>query len=92
LVKEGNQLLTKLVNIDKNLLLIPNLAIHMNRKVNEGYIYNAQKDMLPLFGEASAKGTFIKLLAENAQVNEEAILSSDLFLSKSCKNTPILFR
>lgn len=87
LVKEGNQLLTKLVNIDKNLLLIPNLAIHMNRKVNEGYIYNAQKDMLPLFGEASAKGTFIKLLAENAQVKEEAILGSDLFLYNRMKGT-----
>lgn len=37
-----------LVNLDQDLCLIPNLAIHMNRQINEGYAYNAQKDMLPL--------------------------------------------
>ena len=33
----------KLVNIDRDLLMIPSLAIHMNRGVNEGYKYNIQK-------------------------------------------------
>ena len=44
---------TKLVNIDRDLLIIPNLAIHFNRQVNEGYKFNVQKDMLPLLGEIS---------------------------------------
>ena len=40
---------TRLVNVDRDLMIIPNLAIHMNRQVNDGYKFNAQVDMLPLF-------------------------------------------
>ena len=47
---------TKLVNIDKDLLIIPNLAIHMNRQVNEGFKYNLQTDLLPLLGEIPGAG------------------------------------
>ena len=43
---------TRLVNIDRDLMIIPNLAIHMNREANDGYKYNAQADLLPLIGEA----------------------------------------
>ena len=46
----SRELVSRLVNIDRDLLLIPSLAIHMNREANEGYKYNAQKDMLPLRG------------------------------------------
>lgn len=72
--------LTKLVNIDRDLVLIPNLAIHMNREANNGYKYNAQKDMLPLYGDLSAKDTFIKTVADAAGVRESDILGHDLFL------------
>ncbi len=72
--------LTKLVNIDRDLVLIPNLAIHMNREANNGYKYNAQKDMLPLYGDLSAKDTFIKTVADAAGVHESDILGHDLFL------------
>ena len=61
-VKEGNRIATKLVKVDRDLLMIPNLAIHFNREVNDGYKYNAQVDMLPLYGGADAKGTFMELL------------------------------
>ena len=40
-----------MVTVDRDLLVIPNLAIHMNREVNDGYKYNVQKDMLPLFSD-----------------------------------------
>lgn len=46
---------TRLVNIDRDLLVIPSLAIHMDRKINEGYAWNAQKDMLPLFAQVNLK-------------------------------------
>ncbi len=58
----------------------PNLAIHMNREANSGYKYNVQKDLLPLYGLESAKGTFFKTVAEAAGVQEEDILGHDLFL------------
>ena len=73
-------LCSRLVNIDRDLLLIPNLAIHMNREANDGYKYNAQKDMLPLYGAFTAKGTFMKLIADAAGVEESDILGHDLFL------------
>ena len=69
-----------LVNVDRDLVMIPNLAIHMNREVNDGYKYNAQKDMLPLYGDITAKETFMKTIAESAGVNPEDILGHDLFL------------
>ena len=71
---------SKLVNIDRDLVMIPNLAIHMNREVNDGYKYNAQKDMLPIYGDITSKGTFMKTVAEAAGVEESDILGHDLFL------------
>ncbi|MEE0741705.1 MAG: M18 family aminopeptidase [Emergencia sp.] len=71
---------SKLVNIDRDLLLIPNASIHMNREINKGYVYNNQKDMLPLFGEMAAKDKFMSLIAEAAGILPEEILSHDLFL------------
>ncbi|MGM9536684.1 MAG: M18 family aminopeptidase, partial [Intestinibacter sp.] len=79
-VKEGNKFVSKLVNIDRDLVVIPNLAIHFNRNINDGYKYNAQNDMLPLYGDISSKDTLMKLVAENVGVAEEDILGSDLFL------------
>lgn len=81
IVKEGNSFVTKLVNIDRDLVLIPNVAIHMNREVNQGYKYNNQIDLLPLFGGAdTAKNAFKAAVAENLGVKEEDIMGSDLFL------------
>ena len=76
IVKENGQICEKLVTVDKDMLMIPNLAIHMN----SGYKYNVQKDLLPLYGLESAKGTFFKTVAEAAGVAEEEILGHDLFL------------
>ena len=80
IVKENGQICEKLVTVDKDMLMIPNLAIHMNREANSGYKYNVQKDLLPLYGLESAKGTFFKTVAEAAGVAEEEILGHDLFL------------
>lgn len=87
IVKEKDTFVTKLVNVDRDLLMIPNLAIHMNREVNDGYKYNAQKDMLPLYGDFSSKDTFMKTIAEAAGVEEDAILGHDLFLYNRVKGS-----
>lgn len=81
MVKEGNKIVTKLLNIDRDLLMIPNVAIHMNRTVNDGYKYNKQVDMLPLFGGADCKkGDFKKLIAKELGVEVDAIYGNDLYL------------
>ncbi|MBR4671251.1 MAG: M18 family aminopeptidase [Butyrivibrio sp.] len=71
---------TKLVNVDRDLLMIPSLAIHMNREVNDGYKYNPQVDMIPVFGDADSKEKFFDVVAEAAGVSKEDILGHDLFL------------
>ena len=68
---------SKLVNIDKDLMLIPNVAIHMNRTANEGYKWNPAVDTLPLMGGKDAKGKLNELLEEAAGGK---ILGHDLFL------------
>lgn len=82
LVRKEGGIYTKLVNIQKDLLMLPSLAIHMNREVNEGYKYNIQRDMLPLYGMHSEEGreSFMEMLAREAGVKPEDILGSDLFV------------
>lgn len=81
LVKDGQSIVTKLLNIDRDLVMIPNVAIHMNRNVNDGYAYNKQVDMLPLFGgPETQKGDLKKLVAEELGVKADDIYGSDLYL------------
>lgn len=80
LVETENGIETKLVYVDKDLLMIPNVAIHMNRSVNEGYNYDPKCDSIPLFGLSESKGSFFKTVAEAAGVSEDAVLGHDLFL------------
>ena len=70
----------RLIRIDRDLMVIPHVAIHMNRKVNEGSSYNAHKDMMPLFASLPGKGSFRGLVAQEAGVREEQLLGMDLFL------------
>ena len=74
----------KLVDVNKPILIIPNLAIHMNREVNEGYKFNKQKDTLPLVTIVEDKlekdGYLIKLISESMKVEPSDILDFDLFL------------
>ncbi|WP_026506973.1 M18 family aminopeptidase [Butyrivibrio sp. MC2013] len=75
----GSSINMKLVNVDKDLVMMPSLAIHMNREANKGYSFNAQKDMIPLYGSADAPA-FMETIAEVAGVKASSILGSDLFL------------
>lgn len=74
----------KLVDFNRPVATIPNLAIHMNRKVNEGVELNKQSDMLPILGlfeEGMNKDDyFLELLAKECQVNKEEILDFDLYV------------
>ncbi|MEF9991612.1 MAG: M18 family aminopeptidase [Peptostreptococcaceae bacterium] len=73
-----------LVNINRPICIIPNLAIHMNREVNDGFALNKQKDMLPLVGllnDTLEKENFlVKTIAKELGVKIEEILDFDLFL------------
>lgn len=90
IVQTEEGIATKLVNVDRDLLIIPNVAIHMNRQVNDGYAFNAQVDMLPLFCEqGEEKDQFMQLIADEAAVQVEDILDTDLFLYDRMKGTTL---
>ncbi len=80
LVRTGDGIESRLVDIDEDLLTIPSLAIHMNRGVNEGAKFNPAKDLLPLYSMGDEGGSFIDSVAGHIGVNGSDILSHDLFL------------
>ncbi len=67
------------VAVSRDLLIIPNMAIHMNPDINKGMEYNVQTDMLPLYAEGGGK-SLMELVAEEMGIWPEDILGSDLFL------------
>ena len=75
--KNGNAITTRLVNFPTN-LIIPNVAIHQNRDINNGFIYNPQIDLLPILGLGN--NDLFKELLDSTRKNEEEILSYDLNL------------
>ncbi len=81
-VRTGQGVESRLVDLDSDLFVIPNLAIHMNRDINKGVEYNPQTDMLPLYcgcgGET--KGVLAGRIARKLGVDKKDILGQDLFL------------
>lgn len=80
LVTENGHLAEKLVAIDGTMLVIPSVAIHMDRSVNQHKEWKVQKDMLPLYGMIGAKTPFMDVIAAAAKVKAEDILAHDLIL------------
>ncbi|MGP1612309.1 MAG: M18 family aminopeptidase [Catonella sp.] len=87
IIKNGEKIEEKLLHIDRDIIMMPSLAIHMNREVNDGYKYNAQKDTQPVFAELSSKISLLDIVAKELGVDKEAILDTDLFLTNRVKGT-----
>ena len=81
LVREGDQLVSRLVHVRRDVLLIPSVAIHFNREVNTGMAYNRQIDLCPLFSAGRLKrGAFDAMVADELGVRPEQVAARDLFL------------
>ncbi len=80
---------TRLVRLERPLLIIPNVAIHMNRTANDGTKVEPQKMLLPVIGLADNRPDKLleRLLAEALDVAPEAILDYDLFLHDTAPGT-----
>lgn len=74
-----------LADIRRDLFVIPSLAIHMNRDVNNGVPMKANRDTLPLFGGEEAD--LLALMAESAGVRREDVVSHDLYLYSRAPGT-----
>ena len=80
IIRRNDGLEEKLVDIKRDLVMIPNLAIHMNREANNGVAYNLQKDLQPLFAAGNTDRTLLEIIAEQVGIKKEDIISHDLFL------------
>ncbi len=80
LVRDDKEIRSILVNLDKDVAIIPSLAIHMNSEANKGYSYSFQKDMLPIVCTSGEDKTIISLIADEAGVEEDSIIGKDLFM------------
>ncbi len=76
---------TLLLHVNRPLLQISNLAIHFNRKVNDGVALSKQKDMLPILGiigsELEDGGLLMATICNELHINREEILDFDVYLA-----------
>ena len=90
---EEGGLESRLVHIDRDLLLIPNLAPHMNPEINSGYKYNLKTDLVPVLGALPAAGSdgakpsLSAFLAAEAGADPASVVSADVYLYNRQKGT-----
>lgn len=78
-LRDGDGMVSRGVDLDADIAVIPSVAIHMNRTVNDGVKFNLATDMLPLCGIGGER-SLMPMIAEKLGVKEGDILSHDLFL------------
>ena len=82
-VRDGDSYKTHLVKFNKPMIRLPNLAIHMNREVNEqGLKLNKQTELPLIFGliqeAVGAEQQFVRVLADELNVTASDILTWEL--------------
>lgn len=81
--KKDGKIKSSLVNIDRDLLTIPNPAIHMNREANKGFEFNPQDHLYPIvktIDDNFSDGYLQELLANELGIEKSSILDYDLGL------------
>ena len=72
---------TRLLHINRDLFIIPNVPIHFNRDINKGFAFNNQVDMLPIFSAGNLKESdFDNMIAKELGIESGDILAKDLYL------------
>lgn len=79
IVSKSDKVEARLINFERDLLVIPNVAIHMQRGINQGHSYNPAVDLLPLLS-GNAKTDFAAFLADEAGCKKEELLGYDLYV------------
>lgn len=78
-VRTNDGIEERLINLDRDLLVIPSLAIHMGKPRNDDKV-NIQTELLPILRSDEAQTDFINLIAEAANTDPESIMGCDLYL------------
>ena len=80
LLRAEEGLRVRLVDLKREMALIPNVAIHLNRDANSGAKLDPASDLIALYGAAESEGSFLREIAEAADCAAEDIVTGDLFL------------
>lgn len=83
-----------LVDFEKAVAIIPNLAIHLNREVNKGVELNKQKDMIPLVslsGDYIGDDYLVKMLSDKIGEDTDNIIDYELYLYEVSKSSFVGF-
>ena len=80
LVRTDRGLESRLCDLGRDAAVIPNLPIHFNRAVNDGYAFNVQKDMMALWGEDADENALLAELAAGVKAKLEDVAGHDLYL------------
>ena len=90
IVRQDGKIREKMVAVDRDLLVIPNLAIHMNRDVNKGVEINNQVDLMPVLDsipeDERTTDYFLSFLARELSVEKSDII--DFELNTFCMEEP----
>ncbi len=79
-VRDEDRLVRRLVDLNRDILLIPSLAIHMNRNANAGVKHDLQQELLPLFALSGDRVSLDGLIADAAGCDVEDVAGSDLYV------------
>lgn len=80
MVKAKDGLEARLINLEDDVVMIPNLCIHFNREVNAGYKYNPASDLQAFIAQELEGSPLKELLSKHLDVNKEDIVTFDLYL------------
>ncbi len=80
MVRTASGLESRLVDMKKDMAIIPNLAIHMNRNMNDSVSYDPAKNLIAVYSDGDGKGMFLQEIAEAVGCDAEDIVSTDLAL------------
>ncbi|MBI2705442.1 MAG: M18 family aminopeptidase [Actinobacteria bacterium] len=80
-VRNGGSPETRLFRVDRPLLRIPQLAIHLDRTVNDSLTLNPQQHLVPVWGLGAVdEGGFARFLAKELGVSDDAVLAWDVMV------------
>ena len=81
MVETENRIESILLSLDRDIALIPSVAIHMDHGVNSGFAPNRRVDLCPVVSTGKLSGeTFDTFLADELGVHPDQIMGRDLYL------------
>ncbi len=80
IISQNGNLVEKFIHLKRDVLMIANLAIHMDRDSNTQRQISVQKEFMPLFALSGGIANLNDILAKELQIEKNEIIDSDLFL------------